>query len=87
MREFNISKTLQASVENVLQRRNIEYTIKDNKIFIDCSGEQFHKIVRRARMEKLQEERNLSVPLIHPDEINDGIVLEETNGVGVVYNS
>lgn len=86
MRTFNISRTLADSIANVLTRRAIPYEIvEDNGKLIcrvDISGKKFHKIVLRAKMEKLQDERNSIIPFVAKPERDDPEVMEE---VGHAY--
>lgn len=84
MKNFKVSLTLRSSVENVLKRRAIPYKILENKVFVDLSGEQFHKIVIRAKMEKLQEEKGSLIPILHRSEVEDMTVLEEVGNAYIV---
>lgn len=86
MNTFKVSKTLRSSVENVFTRRGILYNLTgegDNlNIQTDVSGEKFHKMVLRAKMEKLQKEEGSSIPYIAECEQGDFIVMNE---VGPAY--
>lgn len=85
MRYFNVSSTLKSSVENVLKRRCIQFSYtEEGKIAIDMSGESFHKVVLRAKMEKRQEEEGSPVPYIAECEMNDPVVEEETGTARVI---
>lgn len=60
MREFNVSSYLQPYVETILERRNIVFQSKKNKIQLNLSGTKFHRIVNRAKCEALMHGK-------HPD--------------------
>ena len=79
MRTFNISDSLKDSVINVLERRCIDYTLieNDSKIVVNVSGTYFHKVVLRAKMEKLTKEKHSEIPLIAKVEVDDKEVREE----------
>lgn len=60
-RIFNISKGLKPYLENVLSRNDIRYMFRGpEKIIVPLSGTQFHKMVIRAKCEKLNDEEHLS---------------------------
>lgn len=82
MRRFRISDTLRPNIERILHRRAVRYQMDDNHCTVDMSGEQFHKIVLRAKMEKLQEETGSPVPYVARTELNDRTVIQE---VGNAY--
>ncbi len=48
------------------------------------SGESFHKVVLRAKMEKRQEEEGSPVPYIAECEMNDPVVEEETGTARII---
>lgn len=75
--QFRVSDTLRDYVENVLRRRAIPYRIEDGKCETDISGEKFHKVVLRAKMEKETDERGSNFPLIAEKELFDETVLSE----------
>lgn len=85
-KKFKTSRTLVKHVINVMTRRMIDYEIleENGEIFIltDISGGIFHKIVIRAKMEKLQDEKNLSIPCVADVELDDRDVMLE---VGSAY--
>lgn len=84
-----VSKTLCATVENVLKRRAIPYELveRDGAIYCisDLSGKDFHRIIVRAKMEKETEEVGSSIPFISKAELNDYEVLEELNGSHLIH--
>ena len=84
MNQFKVSKSLKNSIANVLSRRAIEYQFCDGMCHIDISGEKFHKIVVRAKMEKMQEEDHSPVPYLAKSEVYDQQVLSEVGSVYVI---
>ena len=46
-------------INKILERKNIDYFYRDNEIIVDLSGNQFHKIVTRAKCEMLNEKDGL----------------------------
>lgn len=84
---FKLSRTLQQKVVNVMNRRGIPHEVLEEDGILKCnvniSGEKFHKIVLRAKMEKMQEEDNSSIPYIASVELNDPEVLDE---VGTAFH-
>ena len=81
MAEFRMSRTLKDKVTNVLTRRGIPFEIleKDGELRckVDISGEKFHKIVLRAKMEKIQEEKNSRISYVAKVELEDSLVRSE----------
>lgn len=56
MRHFKKAKEeLIPYINKILERKNIDYFYRDNEIIVDLSGNQFHKIVTRAKCEMLNE--------------------------------
>lgn len=84
MRAFKVSSSLKEKIENILTRRCIAFSSTEGRIEADCSGQIFHKIVLRAKMEKLMEEENSSIPYIAEAELNDRIVLDEVGDTYIV---
>lgn len=82
MRKFKVSATLAPNIERVLHRRMVPYSIENGYCNVELSGEKFHKVVLRAKMEKLQEEAGSTVPFIAEIEKQDSIVMQE---VGTAY--
>lgn len=82
MNKFKVSVTLSPIIEKILHRRMIPYTIENGICMTSLSGERFHKIVLRAKMEKMQIENCSIIPYIAECELNDKTVLQE---VGSVY--
>lgn len=80
-KRYRVSKTLKSSVENVLIRRCIKHQFVEDDDEIYCllriSNKQFHKIIIRAKMEKIQEERGMDLPLLAEIEQGDRDVLAE----------
>ncbi len=60
MRTFNISKEIHPYVKKILDRRKINYIDNKSTLTVDLSGNQFHKVVTRARCEKLNENNRLN---------------------------
>lgn len=85
MNTFKISSTLKKNIIDILKRRNINYILHDNSIEIDLSGTKFHKIVTRAKMEKLTEERHSKIPYVHFSEMDDKGVLDEVGDYYLLY--
>lgn len=87
MNQFFVSDTLYEKIENILNRRCIPYTLiqKDKKyIKTSISGEKFHKIVIRAKMEKLQEEEDSPVPYVAKKELDDEEVRAEVGEAAII---
>lgn len=63
MRKFRVSKELRNYILLVLARQKVPYKIerKDGNTFVKVplSGERFHKVVLRARCEKLTKEKGI----------------------------
>lgn len=78
---YKVSESLYEYVTNILKRRGIKYTITENNNQKYCesnlSGEQFHKIVLRAKMEKLTDEKKSSIPFVATVELNNPVVMDE----------
>ena len=74
---FRVSDTLCDYVENVLRRRAIPYEIKDGRCETNLSGEKFHKVVLRAKMEKMTDEKESTYPFVAEKELFDETVLSE----------
>lgn len=78
---YKVSESLYEYVINVLNRRGIDYEIteKDNQKYCvsNLSGEQFHKIVLRAKMEKMTDEKESSIPFVASSELKNPVVMEE----------
>ena len=56
MNTFKVSETLRDYIANILIRRGIEFIEPDEgHCSVEMSGMQFHKIVLRAKMEKLTQ--------------------------------
>ncbi len=81
MRSYKVSPTLKEALANVLTRRGIyyEFTESDEQIYCETpiSGQLFHKCVIRAKMEKLQEEKNSLIPYVASVEVDDPLVMRE----------
>ena len=81
MRKFRASETLLEKVLNVMVRRGILYKVlrEEGTVLIETelSGETFHKVVIRAKMEKMQEERGGPIPYVASCEMHDRIVKDE----------
>ena len=61
-RIFNISTELKPYLEDVLIRNDIFFIYRGpNKIRVEASGAQFHKMVIRAKCEKLNYDNHLDV--------------------------
>lgn len=61
-RIFNISTELKPYLEDVLIRNDIFFIYRGpNKIRVEASGTQFHKMVIRAKCEKLNYDNHLDV--------------------------
>ena len=82
MRKFKVSATLKSNIERILHRRMVPYSIGDGYCNVELSGEKFHKVVLRAKMERMQEEAGSTVPFIAEIEKQDPVVMQE---VGTAY--
>lgn len=77
MKEFKVSDTLKGKIENILTRRCVGYSIEGGTLKADISGSYFHRVVVRAKMEKLMEEENSTIPYVAESELNDKLVMDE----------
>lgn len=60
MRKFKVRENLMPYIEKILERRGIDYLHReDNTLLVDLSGNQFHKVVTRAKCEALNDKENL----------------------------
>lgn len=59
MREFKINENLRPYIEKVLERRDINYINRPGVIIVELTGNQFHKVITRAKCERLNEVKNL----------------------------
>lgn len=84
-REFKFDSSIQRFIENILNRRGIDYDIVEidgcKKIRAELTGKQFHKVVIRARCEqsdfKVCETDIRIMPMLHESEFDDELVLKE----------
>ena len=80
-KEFKVSETLLPTLERVLNRRNIKYTIvqgldeHEQYIQTKISGTYFHKCVVRAACEKTCQEKGLTGLWVAKSEENDPVTL------------
>lgn len=87
MKTFKVSKTLESYVINILKRRAINYVLNDNgTIDAEISGQKFHKIIVRAKMEKMTDEKKAPIPFIATTEVNDFLVMQEIGDIFIVDN-
>ena len=59
-RLFKVSKELRPYLEKVLERDNVNYCYRKDKIKVPLSSNNFHKKILRAKCEKLNYEKGLS---------------------------
>ena len=84
-REFKFDPSIQRFIENILNRRGIDYDIVEidgcKKIRAELTGKQFHKVVIRARCEqsdfKMCNTDIRIMPTLHESEFYDKLVLKE----------
>lgn len=60
MRQFKVRADLRPYIENILSRRNIDFLHRgEEALAVDLSGNQFHKIITRAKCEALNDKEGL----------------------------
>lgn len=77
MKTFKVSDTLNEKIQNILTRRCIEYSYENGNLSANISGTYFHRVVLRAKMEKLMEEEKSSIPYVAEPELDDKLVMDE----------
>lgn len=91
LRKFKVSSTLKDCVENVLKRWGIKYEIvnEDNSLFCktSISGELFHKVVVRAKMEKETLECHSAIPFVTKEETEDMTVMQEIGNAYIIRDN
>ena len=87
-RTFKVASDLKPFVENILQRRGIEFSTTENFISAAISGEYFHKVVIRARCEKDDNDQwglIVDTPRIHFSERESKTVLKELGETNICF--
>lgn len=85
MRTFKVSETLKDYINNVLKRRGYDYSYNDDgTINVEMSGQNFHKVVVRAKMEKLTDEKKSSIPYIATTERDSSLVISEIGDTFII---
>lgn len=85
MRTFKVSEMLKDYINNVLKRRGYDYSYNDDgTINVEMSGQNFHKVVVRAKMEKLTDEKNSSIPYVATTERDSSLVISEIGDTFII---
>ncbi|MCI5602124.1 MAG: hypothetical protein SOV90_10010 [Lachnospiraceae bacterium] len=85
MRTFKVSETLKDYINNVLKRRGYDYSYNDDgTINVEMSGQNFHKVVVRAKMEKLTDEKNSSISYVATTERDSSLVISEIGDTFII---
>lgn len=85
MRTFKVSEMLKDYINNVLKRRGYDYSYNDDgTINVEMSGQNFHKVVVRAKMEKLTDEKNSSISYVATTERDSSLVISEIGDTFII---